>query len=127
MPDGGRINAITHDRDASYAAYIAAHFPLKINYIYGDYNSDALFTPLNNGVTGATSEGVVYQDRYSPATPAPLYVATNNRGLFKSTNGGASFAAINNGLPSMIGQIEPTGHRPHPERRLKIRKSFTWA
>ncbi len=114
MPGGGRINAITHDRDASYVAYIAAHFPLRINYIYGDYNSDALFTPLDNGVTGATSDGAVYQDRYSPATPAPLYVATNNRGIFKSTNGGTSFTAINNGLPSMIGQINRLAFDPTP-------------
>ncbi len=112
MPDGGRVNAITHDRDASYAAYIAIHLPLKINYIYGDYNSEALFTSLDNGVTGATSEGVVYQDRHSPATPAPLYVATNNRGLFKSTNGGTSFSAVNNGLPSMIGQINRLAFDP---------------
>ena len=114
MPDGGRINAITHDRDAGYVAYVALHFPLKINYIYGDYNSEALFTLLDNGVTGATSDGVVYQDRHSPATPAPLYVATNNRGIFKSTNGGTSFAAINNGLPSMIGQINRLAFDPTP-------------
>ena len=98
---GGRINAITHDRDRPYVAYVALHFPIKINYIYGDYNSNALITPINNGVTGTTNDGVVYQDRLTPAT---LYISTNNRGIFKSTNSGAAFTAINNGLPSMIGQ-----------------------
>ena len=114
MPAGGRINAVTHDRDATYVAYAAAHIPIKINYIYGDYNSDALFTLLGNGVTGATNDGVVYQDRFSPATPAPLYISTNNRGLFKSTNGGSSFTAINTGLPSMIGQINRLAFDPTP-------------
>ena len=104
MPGGGRINAITHDRDASYVAFVTAHIPVRINYIYGDYNSDALITLLGNGVTGATNDGVVYQDRFSAASPLPLYISTNNRGLFKSTNGGTSFTAVNSGLPSMIGQ-----------------------
>ncbi len=109
MP-GGRINAMTHDRDAPSAAYIAIKAPVKINYIYGDYTNNALFTSLETGVTGAANEGVVYQDRLAPTT---LYVVTNNRGIFKSTNSGASFTAINSGLPNMIGQtnrlaIDPT-------------------
>ena len=85
---GGRINAVTHDRDNPSIAYLALHFPLRINYIYGDYNSNATFTPIESGITGATTDGVVYQDRLTPAT---LYVSTNNRGIFKSINSGASF------------------------------------
>ena len=99
---GGRINAVTHDRDTPSIAYLALHFPLRINYIYGDYNSNATFTPIESGITGATTDGVVYQDRLAPAT---LYVVTNNRGIFKSVNGGTSFAPINAGLPNMIGQV----------------------
>ncbi|MBL0125215.1 MAG: hypothetical protein IPP88_21800 [Betaproteobacteria bacterium] len=38
------------------------------------------------------------------SNPAIIYVTTTNRGIFKSTNGGTSFSAINNGLPNMIGQ-----------------------
>lgn len=107
---GGRVNAISHDRDAPTIAYVATKTPLKINNIYGDYSSPTQATPLDNGVTGATNDGVVYQDRL---TPANLYITTNNRGIFKSTNGGTSFVAINNGLPSMIGQssrlaLDPT-------------------
>lgn len=108
--NGGRVNAISHDRDTPSIAYLALKFPLKVSNIYGDYNSPALFTLLDNGVTGATNDGVVYQDRL---TPANLYITTNNRGIFKSTSGGTSFVAINNGLPNMIGKssrlaIDPT-------------------
>lgn len=99
--DAGRVNAITHDRDTPSAAYVAAKFPIKINNIYGDYASPATAVAIETGVTGATNDGVVYQDKLSPST---LYVTTNNRGVFKSTNGGTSFTAINNGLPNMIGQ-----------------------
>ncbi|MEQ1518586.1 MAG: dockerin type I domain-containing protein, partial [Usitatibacteraceae bacterium] len=108
--DGGRVNAITHDRDTPSAAYLASKIPIKINNIYGDYSSPTNASALENGITGATNDGVVYQDKLSPST---LYVTTNNRGVFKSTNGGTSFNAINNGLPNMIGQgsrlaIDPT-------------------
>jgi hypothetical protein len=108
MP-GGRVNAITHDRDAPSVAYVAAKFPARISNIYSDYNDPAQLTVLENNITGATNDGVVYQDRTAPAT---LYVVTNNRGIFKSTNGGASFAQINNGLPNMIGQVIRLGIDP---------------
>lgn len=117
MPETGRINAITHDRDAPHVAYIAVHVPFRINNIYGDYNNDALFTLLENGITGATNEGVVYQDRM---TPANLYVSTNNRGIFKSTNAGGSFTAINNGLPNMIGQINRLAIHPTDSQTLYL-------
>ena len=117
MPDAGRINAITHDRDAPHVAYITVHVPFRINNIWGDFNSDAVFTLLENGITGSTNEGAVYQDRL---TPAILYVATNNRGIFKSTNAGGSFTAINNGLPSMIGQINRLAIDPTNSQTLYL-------
>ena len=101
MP-GGRINAITHDRDNARIAYVTITFPIRINDIYGDYDNNATTTLIETGITGATHEGVVYQDRLTPTT---LYVVTNNRGIFKSTNSGTSFAQINSGLPNMIGQV----------------------
>ncbi|WP_343034369.1 hypothetical protein, partial [Candidatus Methylobacter favarea] len=36
----------------------------------------------------------------SPSDPMILYAGTNSAGIFKSTNGGASWQAINSGLPS---------------------------
>ena len=116
MP-GGRINAITHDRDAPSAAFVAVTAPFKINNIYGDYTNNALFTSLETGITGATNEGVVYQDRLTPAT---LYVTTNNRGIFKSTNSGATFTAINSGLPNMIGQTNRLAIDPNNSQNLYL-------
>ncbi len=99
---GGRINAVTHDRDNARIAYVTVTSPVRINDIYGDYDNNATTTSIETGITGATNDGVVYQDRITPTT---LYVVTNNRGIFKSTNGGTSFAQINSGLPNMIGQV----------------------
>ncbi len=96
---GGRINAITHDRDTPYTAYVTAASLYKLDYIYGNCNAGC--APMDTGITGNTIEGVAYQDKSNPAT---FYVTTSNRGIFKSTNGGALFSAINNGLPNMIGQ-----------------------
>lgn len=97
---GGRLNAITHDRDTPYIAYVTGDTLFRLGYIYGDCS--AACGLLETGLTGTTIEGVAYQDQ---TTPAILYVTTSNRGIFKSTNAGASFSAINNGLPNMIGQI----------------------
>lgn len=96
---GGRINAITHDRDTPYKAYVTGPTLYQIGYVYGDCSAGC--SPLDTGVTGNTIEGAAYQDQTNPAV---LYVTTSNRGIFKSTNSGALFSAINNGLPSMIGQ-----------------------
>ena len=116
MP-GVRINATTHDRDVPSAAFVATKLPLKINNIYGDYSSPALLTSLETGITGATNEGVVYQDRLTPTT---LYVTSNNRGIFKSTNSGAAFSAINNGLPNMIGQTNRLAIDPNNSQNLYL-------
>ena len=96
---GGRINAITHDRDTPYKAYVTGPTLFQLGYIYGDCSIGC--SQLDTGVTGNTIEGVPYQDQLNPAN---IYVTTSNRGIFKSTNGGALFSAINTGLPSMIGQ-----------------------
>ncbi len=98
---GGRINAITHDRDTPSKAYVIGPTLYVLNYIYGDFNYSGTGGQLDAGVTGNTIEGAAYQDLLNPSL---LYVTTSNRGIFKSTNGGTSFTAINAGLPGMIGQ-----------------------
>lgn len=100
-PSGGRINAITHDSVTPAKAYVTGPTVFRLNNIYGDCNVAGVCGPMDTGVTGNTIEGVAYQDLTSPAI---LYVTTSNRGIFKSSDGGTSFSAINNGLPSMIGQ-----------------------
>ena len=99
-PDGGgRLNAITHDRDLPNKVYVTGPSLYQLDYVYGNCNAGC--RPLDEGVTGNTIEGVAYQDQ---TTPANLYVTTSNKGIFKSTNAGALFSAINTGLPNMIGQ-----------------------
>ena len=96
---GGRINAITHDSVTPFTAYVTGSSLFKLDHISGNCNAGC--APIDTGITGNTIEGVPYQDSSNPAI---FYVTTSNRGIFKSTNGGASFSAINNGLPNMIGQ-----------------------
>ncbi len=97
---GGRINAITHDRDTPFRAYVTAATLYQIGYVFSDCSAGC--NPLDTGLTGNTIEGVAYQDQTNPAV---LYVTTSNRGIFKSINSGALFSAINTGLPNMIGQV----------------------
>ncbi len=40
----------------------------------------------------------VYDLEISPTAPATLYAATGGDGVFKSTNGGESWSAVNTGL-----------------------------
>ena len=96
---GGRINAITHDSVTPFTAYVTGSSLFKLDHISGNCNAGC--APMDTGITGNTIEGVPHQDSSNPAI---FYVTTSNRGIFKSTNGGASFSAINNGLPNMIGQ-----------------------
>jgi photosystem II stability/assembly factor-like uncharacterized protein len=101
MGGGGRIAAISHDRLNPAIAYLATASPVKITNIYAsDYDVPGVVVGIGSGITGATNEGVVYQD---PLDAAVLYATTNNRGVFKSTTGGSSWIAINNGLPTLIG------------------------
>lgn len=102
MGGGGRVNSITHDRDTPFKTYVTAATAYQLNYVYGDFNVSGTASQIDTGITGNTIDGTISQDSLNPQI---LYVTTGNRGLFKSTNGGASFSAINNGLPSMIGQI----------------------
>ena len=94
---GGRINAIAHDRDTPARAYVTARDLVRIDNVYGDCSTGC--SPLETGITGTTFEGVPYQDQLNPAI---LYVTTSNRGIFKSTDGGVSFAAINSGAGNTI-------------------------
>ena len=96
---GGRLNAITHDRDTPYRAYVTGPTLFELDYIYGDCSAGC--NQLDTGLTGSTIDGAAYQDQ---TTPTVLYVTTINYGVFKSTNAGVLFGPINNGLPNMIGQ-----------------------
>jgi photosystem II stability/assembly factor-like uncharacterized protein len=101
MGGGGQVNAIRHDRLNPAVAYLATASPVKITNIYAsDYDAPGVVIRIGSGITGAANEGVIYQD---PLNAAVLYATTNNHGIFKSSTGGSSWIAINNGLPSMIG------------------------
>ncbi|MBL0125214.1 MAG: hypothetical protein IPP88_21795 [Betaproteobacteria bacterium] len=44
---GGRVNAITHDRDTPYKGYVTGHTLFRIDYIYG--NCSAGCAPMDSG------------------------------------------------------------------------------
>ncbi|MBK9607014.1 MAG: hypothetical protein IPO58_11605 [Betaproteobacteria bacterium] len=94
----GRVAAVIHDISNQSIAYLATATVVKISDIYAS-SQDA--TLIDSGITGTTNDGVTAQD---PANANVLYATTNNRGIFKSVNGGASWSAINAGLPSLVGQ-----------------------
>jgi YVTN family beta-propeller protein len=91
---------VNHDVFDPSIAYITSTRPYKVSNIYAaDWSS--VRTQIDTGITGSTRNGAVYPD---PVTAGVLYATTDNRGIFKSVNGGASWSAINSGLPSTIGQ-----------------------
>lgn len=96
----GRVNYITHDIANLSIAYLTQATLIKVNNIYAS-NYGLVSAPIDSGITGTTSDGAVAQD---PTNANVLYATTNNRGVFKSINGGASWSAINTGLPSLVGQ-----------------------
>jgi photosystem II stability/assembly factor-like uncharacterized protein len=97
----GRAAAVLHDLASPNIAYVTVDSLVRINNFYGDYSLESNFTQLDTGITGTTADGVVDQD---PSNANVMYASTTNRGLFKSTNAGASWTAINTGLPSLVGQ-----------------------
>ena len=63
---------------------------------------------LNNGVTlNVTDSGRLTSIVVDPAHPATIYVTAASGGIWKSTNGGSSWSAIGDSLPSLsIGTLE---------------------
>jgi hypothetical protein len=98
----GRVSAITHDLANERTMYVAVDSLVRINDVYGNFDSDSNAIDLDVGITGTTNDGVVVQD---PTNGDVMYATTNNKGIFKSTNRGATWAAANNGLPSVVGQF----------------------
>ena len=54
----------------------------------------------SNGPEG----GKIYDLAIDPATPGTLYAGTTGGGVFKSTNGGAAWSELNNGLTNTAVQ-----------------------
>jgi photosystem II stability/assembly factor-like uncharacterized protein len=92
---------INHDIVDPTVAYVATQWPYRVSNIYAAVWDDTNTTRIDTGLTGLTQSGAVVPD---PLNASLLYATTNNRGVFKSANGGASWTAINGGLPLMIGQ-----------------------
>lgn len=62
----------------------------------GDQNSWVL---MNNGLANTNIDALVYD----PENPTTFYVGTSANGIFKSTNSGVTWTAINSGLPNNGG------------------------
>ena len=52
----------------------------------------------SNGPEG----GMIHALAIDPATPSTLYAGTYGGGVFKSTNGGAAWSAVNTGLTATV-------------------------
>ncbi len=97
----GRLGGIVHDIANPAVAYLttAATLIRNSNIYAADPNS--VSARIDSGITGATLDGSFAQDTKNPNV---LYQTTNNRGIFKSVDGGATWNAINTGLPSVDSQ-----------------------
>ena len=84
-----------------------------------DVNTDptAVRAPLNwKPVSDLFQKQSIRLIAMTPERPATLYTSVVNRGLFKSSDGGSSWAAINSGLPSL--DVESLAIDPMNEKFL---------
>ncbi len=62
-------------------------------------------TPVSAGINAWTSLGPeggwIYALAIDPTTPNTLYAGTSGGGMFKSTNGGTIWSAVNTGLTNL--------------------------
>ncbi|MEI9975218.1 MAG: SBBP repeat-containing protein [Ignavibacteriota bacterium] len=116
----GQANAIAVN--AAGEAWIAgstasADFPLA-HPLQSTSGARPLFQTTNGGVSFTPLDGLPFALpralAVDPSTPSTLYEATSDLGVFKSTNGGATWTAANKGIASAGTQaiaVDPV----HPE------------
>ena len=73
--------------------------------VYKSMDGGDSWTAINNGLPTFQSDGKthiydIYTLAIDPLTPSTLYAGTNIVGVYKSMDGGDSWTAINNGLPT---------------------------
>jgi len=97
LPQGFVVNATSHP-STPQVMFAAA------DTIYKSTDGGATWAPSDTGLGGVMYVsyfggrfGVVQVD---PGNPAVVYASTVNMGMFKSTDTGATWAPINNGLPA---------------------------
>src|SRR5437879_12479954 len=55
---------------------------------------------INSWTSNGPDGGQIVALAIDPVTPATLYAGTDRSGVFKSTDGGESWSAVNTGLPN---------------------------
>jgi photosystem II stability/assembly factor-like uncharacterized protein len=115
------------DTDTLYAG-LGGGVGLVIGNVYKSEDGGATWTMKDTGMP-RSSEATTYTNAIftlgiDPSDPSLLYAGTNSEGAFRSTNGGETWTAINDGLPFRPNSTE---HRkpvnalasdPHHDHRL---------
>src|SRR6266513_354651 len=57
---------------------------------------------INSWTSIGPDGGWIFALAIDPVTPTTLYASTYRSGVFKSTNGGESWSAVNTGLPNVF-------------------------
>ena len=106
----GTYNAIAHDAATQGLAYGVSTTLLKIPNF-----SAPVPEPLNDGLQGLMTQGVVYPGQQPGLGPDVLWATTDHQGVFTSTDAGVTWAPRNNGLPETRNQQgRLTFHRTNP-------------
>ena len=71
---------------------------ISLLVLLSTFQAGIAFSATDVGTSNGLEGGVVYALAIDPATPATLYAGTLGGGVFKSTNGGANWSAVNAGL-----------------------------
>jgi uncharacterized protein (TIGR03437 family) len=92
---------------ATLYAGTANNSPQSACCIFKSTNGGVNWTAAGNGLTSTTPSGLAFTPSVqvlaiAPSSASTLYAGTAAGGVFKSTDGGASWTAVNNGLTSTL-------------------------
>jgi photosystem II stability/assembly factor-like uncharacterized protein len=116
-----QIQALAIDPQTPTTLYAGAGYQYDytiLGNLYKSTDAGASWTAITNGLTYNTDTGTYIRPITSleidPKTPTTLYAGTRNGGVFKSTDGGGNWNAVNTGLTDLgvyvlaIDPIMPT-------------------
>jgi photosystem II stability/assembly factor-like uncharacterized protein len=86
------VNALAIDPKTPGTLYMAADFVFKSTNAAGSWVSASFGLPAGVSVVGLAVD---------PQTPATVYAATAQHGVYRTTTGGTSWAAVNSGLADL--------------------------
>jgi len=127
--DPSHVLSMAADPDDPDIVYVGRNQPgSKLTGVFISRNFGESFDSIGNSDNGLTGELIddIEIDPKSPPSKRTIYVATEDAGVFKTVDGGSTWSAINNGLPSRnlktndIALVDPNPDDPDAPATLYV-------